>query len=413
MMHGRGFHGTRSNPPMKLLAIAVFIAAMASCGGVGHTQTVKVGVISTYSGPLAAGGDQIDRGISLYMKLHEADLPPGVKIELLRRDDTGPNPEVAKRLTQALITHDKVRLLVGVVWSPNALAMAPLVTEAKVPLIITNASTSMITTKSPYIVRVSLTSWQGPYPLGFWAAKHGLKNVYTLVSDYSTGIDAEVAFDKAFTEAGGTIVGAVRMPVTTPDFVPYLQRAKDAKPDAVFAFVPGAKESTALMKAFADLGLSAAGIKLIGPNSLTPDEELSNMGDAAIGTLTMGHYSAAATRPANQAFVAAYKAEFGATAEPGYMAADSYDGMAAIFHVVIEQHGEIDPDRTMALLKGWQFDSPRGPVLIDPETRDVVQNEYLRRVEKIDGQLRNVELETIPMVKDPWKEINKPQADGR
>jgi branched-chain amino acid transport system substrate-binding protein len=199
------------------------------------------------------------------------------------------------------------------------------------------------------------------------------------------------------------------MPVTTPDFVPFLQRAKDAKPDAVFAFVPGAKEATSLMKAFSDLGLGPAGIKLIGPNSLTPDEELPNMGDAAIGTLTMGHYSAAATRPANQAFVAAYHAAFSTTQDPGYMAADSYDGMAAIFHVVIEQKGVIDPDKTMALLKGWRFDSPRGPLLIDPETRDVVHNEYLRRVEKIDGQLRNVEFETIPMVKDPWKEINKPK----
>jgi branched-chain amino acid transport system substrate-binding protein len=385
----------------RAFLLAAFIAAPA------QAQTVKVGVVNTYSGPLAAAGEQIDRGLSLYMKLHEADLPPGVKIELIRRDDTGPNPEVAKRLTQELITRDKVQLLVGMVWSPNALAMAPLVTEAKVPFIITNASTSSITTKSPYIARVSLTSWQGPYPLGSWAAKNGLKKVYTLVSDYSTGIDGETAFDKAFTDAGGTIAGAVRMPVTTPDFIPFLQRAKDEKPDAVFAFVPGAKESTSLMKAFADLGLGTAGIKLIGPNSLTPDEELPNMGDAAIGTLTMGHYSAAGIRPANQAFVAAYHAAFGTSQDPGYMAADSYDGMAAIFHVVIEQHGNIDPDKTMALLKGWQFDSPRGPLLIDPETRDVVHNEYLRRVEKIDGKLANVELETIPMVKDPWKEINK------
>jgi branched-chain amino acid transport system substrate-binding protein len=391
---------------IRARAVAVLALMLILYAGMALAQTVRVGVINTYSGPLAAGGEQIERGISLYMKLHEADLPPGVKIELLRRDDTGPNPEVAKRLTQELITRDKVKLLVGMIWSPNALAMAPLVTEAKVPFIITNASTSSITTKSPYIARVSLTSWQGPYPLGSWAARNGLKKVYSVVSDFSTGVDGEVAFTKAFTEAGGSIVGAVRMPVTTPDFIPFLQRAKDAAPDAVFAFVPGAKEATALMKAFDDLGLRAAGIKLLGPNGLTPDEELTNMGDAAIGTLTMGNYSAAAIRPANQAFVAAYKAAFGTTQDPGYMAADSYDGMAAIFHVVIEQHGEIDPDRTMALLKGWTFDSPRGPVMIDPETRDVVQNIYLRRVEKIDGQLRNIELETIPMVKDPWKQIN-------
>jgi branched-chain amino acid transport system substrate-binding protein len=391
---------------MRILMPA-FIAAMALSCAWSSAQTVKVGVINTYSGPLAAAGEQIDRGIRLYVKLHEKDLPPGVKIELVRRDDTGPNPEVAKRLAQELITRDKVQLLTGVVWTPNALAMAPLVTEAKVPFIIMNAGTAMITTKSPYIVRLSFTLWQSSYPMGIWAAKHGLKSVYILVSDFGPGIDAEAAFTKAFTEAGGTIAGSVRMPVSTPDFVPFLQRAKDAKPDAVFSFVPAAKEATGLMKAFGDLGLGTAGIKLIGPGDLTTDEELPGMGDAAIGTLTMHHYSAAGVRPANQAFVAAYKAEFGAKEEPGFIAADAFDGMAAIFHVVIEQNGKIDPDRSIELLKGWKHESPRGPIMIDPETRDIVQNEYLRRVDKVDGQLRNTEIETIPMVKDPWKEINK------
>jgi branched-chain amino acid transport system substrate-binding protein len=379
--------------------------ALVTCSG-ADAQTVKVGIINTYSGPLAGSGEQIERGVRLYMKLHEKDLPPGVTIELIRRDDTGPNPEVAKRLAQELITRDKVQLLAGVFWTPNALAIAPLVTEAKVPLIIMNAATAMITTKSPYIVRVSFSSWQAAYLLGTWAAKNGLKKVYTMVSDYGPGIDNEAAFTKGFTEAGGTIVGAVRMPVMAADFVPYLQPAKDAKPDAVFGFVPDTKEAVALMKAYGDLGLRSAGIKLIGPGSLTPDNELAGMGDVAIDTITMLHYSAASTRPANTAFVAAYKAEFGANEEPSFYTVDAHDGMAAIFHVVIEQHGEIDPDKTMELLKGWKYDSPRGPMMIDPETRDVVHNEYLRRVEKIDGQFRNVELETIPMVKDPWKELN-------
>ncbi len=374
---------------------------------VALAQTVKVGIINTLSGPLAGGGEQLEHGIRLYMKLHEKDLPPGVKIELIRRDDTGPNPEVAKRLAQELITRDKVRLLAGVYWTPNALAMAPLLTEAKVPLILMNASTSVITTKSPYIVRLSFSSWQSAYPLGSWAANNGLKRVYTLVSDYAPGIDYETGFTKAFTEAGGTIVGAVRMPVTTSDFVAYLQRVKDVKPDAVFVFVPDSKEATALMKACDDLGFREAEIKLLGPGSLTADDELQGMGDAAIGTITMQHYSAAATRPENLAFVAAYKAEFGAGEFPSFYALDAFDGMAAIFHVVIEQKGVMDPDRTMALLKGWKHDSPRGPFMIDPETRDIVQNVYLRRVDKIDGTLRDTEIETIPMVKDPWKEINK------
>jgi branched-chain amino acid transport system substrate-binding protein len=380
--------------------MALFVAA-------SFAQTVKVGIVNTYSGPLAATGDQLERGIKLYMKLHEKDLPPGVAIELIRRDDTGVNPEVAKRLAQELIARDKVQLLTGVVWTPNALAMAPLVTEAKVPFIIMNAGTAMITTKSPYIARVSFTLWQSSYPLGTWAAKNGPNKVYTLVSDFGPGIDAETAFTKAFTAGGGTIAGSVRMPVTTPDFVPFLQRAKDAQPDAVFCFVPGSKEATAFMKAFGDLGLRAAGIELIGPGDLTPDEELTAMGDPALGTITMHHYSAALPGPINTAFVAAYKTEYGDNQQPGFEAVDAYDGMAAIFHVVSEQHGKIDPDKTMELLKTWKYESPRGPIAIDPDTRDIVQNEYLRRVEKVDAQLRNVVIETTPMVKDPWKEINK------
>jgi branched-chain amino acid transport system substrate-binding protein len=391
----------------KRYFMPALLAAMALTCSLAFAQTVKVGVINTYTGPLAAAGDQMQRGIDLYMKLHQKDLPPGISIELIKRDDTGPNPEVAKRLAQELITRDKVQLLTGVIWTPNALAIAPLVTEAKVPFIIMNAGTAIITTKSPYIARVSFTLWQSSYPLGSWAAKNGLKNVYTLVSDYGPGIDAEAAFTKAFTDGGGKIAGSVRMPVTAPDFVPFLQRAKDAKPDAVFCFVPAAKAATAFMKAFDDLGLRGAGIKLIGPGDITTDEELPGMGDVAIGTITMHHYSAAGDRPANKAFVAAYKAEYGAKDEPSFLAADSYDGMAAIFHVVIAQHGNIDPDKTMDLLKGWKYDSPRGPIMIDPETRDIVQNEYLRRVEKVNGQLQNTEIETIPMVKDPWKELNK------
>ena len=383
---------------------------MLIAGGSTSAQTVKVGIINTYSGPLESQGDQMERGIVLYMKQHAHDLPAGVKIELIRRDDTGPNPEVAKRLAQDLITRDHVQLLAGVVWTPNALAIAPLVTEAKVPLIIMNAATASITTKSPYIVRVSLSLWQSSYPLGSWAVKDGIKRVFTIVSDYGPGINSEQAFSKGFTDAGGQIVGSVRTPVANPDFVPFMQRAKDAAPDAVFAFVPGGKESTALMKTFSELGMRQAGVKMLGPGSLTTDEELQNMGDAALGVVTMNHYSAAATRPANQAFVKAYKAEFGAKEEPGYTVVDAYDGMAAIFHVVAIQNGKIDPDQTMALLKGWKDDeSPRGPFMIDPATRDVVQNEYIRRVEKVNGELENVEFETIPMVKDPWKAINHQQ----
>jgi len=388
-------------------------AVMAACmvigiGGGGFAQTVKLGVVDTYSGPFAAVGDLLDRGIRLYVKQHEKDLPPGVKLEIIRRDDTGPNPEVAKRMAQELITRDHVQLLAGTVYTPNALAIAPLATEAKVPFVVMNAGTAMITTKSPYIARTSFTMWQSSYPLGGWAAKNGIRKAFTAVTDYGPGIDAEAAFTKGFTDAGGQIVGSVRMPLQNPDYVPFMQRAKDAGPDAVFVFVPGGRDATSLMKVFGELGLKAQGIKLIGPGDISTDEELQNMGDVALGVVTAFHYSSAATRPANQEFVKAYKAEFGEKEDPPFEVVGAYDGMAAIFHAIIAQKGNIDPDKTMELLKGWKNDaSPRGPIMIDPDTRDIVQNEYLRRIEKVNGALANVEFETIPMVKDPWKELNK------
>lgn len=388
-------------------------AVAAACMVVGLTtasfaQTVRLGVVNTYSGPFAAVGELLDRGIRLYVKQHEKDLPPGVKLEIIRRDDTGPNPEVAKRMAQELITRDHVQLLAGTVYTPNALAIAPLATEAKVPFVVMNAGTAIITTKSPYIARTSFTMWQSSYPLGAWAAKNGIKKVFSAVTDYGPGIDAEAAFTKGFTDAGGQMVGSVHMPLANPDYVPFMQRAKDAGPDAVFVFVPGGKDATALMKVFGDLGLKAAGIKLIGPGDVTTDEELQNMGDVALGVVTAFHYSAAGNRPANQEFVKAYKAEFGPKEEPAFEVVGAYDGMAAIFHVIIEQKGKIDPDKTMELLKGWKNDaSPRGPIMIDPDTRDIVQNEYMRKIEKVNGQFANVEFETIPMVKDPWKDINK------
>jgi branched-chain amino acid transport system substrate-binding protein len=389
----------------KSAVAAAAIAALSNAGALA--QEVKLGIVNTYSGPFAAVGEQLDRGIRLYMQQHEKDLPPGVKLDIIRRDDTGPNPEVAKRMAQELITRDHVQLLAGTIYTPNALAIAPLATEAKVPFIVMNAGTAMITTKSPYIARTSFTMWQSSYPLGKWAAANGIKKAFIAVSDYGPGIDAEAAFTKGFTDAGGQIVGSVHMPLANPDYVPFMQRAKDAAPDAVFVFVPGGKDATALMKTFGDLGLKQAGIKLIGTGDITTDEELHNMGDVALGVVTAFHYSAAGNRPANQAFVKAYQAAFGVDQEPSFEVVGAYDGMAAIFHVIIAQKGIIDPDKTMALLKGWQDnDSPRGPIMIDPDTRDIVQNEYMRRIEKVNGQLANVEFETIPMVKDPWKAMN-------
>ena len=386
----------------------VALAALALGAVPASAQTVKVGMVSTFSGLNANIGEYMERGMRLYMKLHEKDLPPGVKIDLIVRDDNGANPERAKQVAQDLIVQDKVQILTGVIFTPNALAIAPLTVEAKIPLVISNAGTSMITMRSPYIARLSFTLWQSSYPFGQWAAKH-FKRAYTMVSDYAPGHDAEDAFSKSFKEGGGEIVNSVQVPLMSPDFAAYMQRVKDSKPDALFVFVPAGKTATSVMKGFADLGLKEAGVKLIGPGDITPDEELPNMGDVALGVVTAFHYSAAAERPANKAFVAAWKKEYGAKETPDFVSVGAWDSMDAIYYVVREQKGKIDADKTMELLKHYKNpDSPRGPISIDPETRDIVQNEYLREVRKVNGELANVEIETIgTAVKDPWKEFNK------
>ena len=370
-------------------------------------QTIKVGVINSYSGPFATLGDLMDKGMKLYMKLNADKLPPGVKVELVIRDDGGPNPDKAKQLAQELIVRDKVQFITGVVFTPNALAIAPLTQEAKVPFFIGNAGTSVITERSPYIARFSFTLWQSSYPLGAWASRK-YKRAYIAVSDFAPGHDSEAAFERGFTEGGGKIIGKVRIPLANPDFVPFMQRVKDARPDVLFAFTPAGRQATQIMKAYGDLGLDKAGIKFIGPGDITTDEELPNMGDVPIGVITMHHYSAAATRPANKAFIAAWKKEYGEKSWPSFMSVGQWDAMDAIYYVIREQKGKVDPDRTMALVKKYKNpNSPRGPISIDPETRDIIQNEYMREVKKIGGQLANVEFETFEQVKDPWKELRK------
>jgi len=396
---------------MRLKTSTLFAAvALAAASGLAAAQTIKIGIMTTYSGPGAAQGDQLDKGFKLYLKLNGSKLPPGVKVEPIFRDDTGANPDAAKRLAQELIVREKVQFLTGFVWTPNAMAIAPLTAEAKVPYISANAAGVSLPRISPYVARVSFTLWQSSYPLGQWAAKK-FKRAYTVVSDFAPGHEAEEAFTKGFKDGGGEIVGSARTPMTATDFIPYMQRVKDAKPDVLFAFNPAGKQATAQMKAYADLDLNKAGIKYIGTGDITTDEELQNMGDAALGVMTVHHYSAAADRPANKAFVAAYKKEYGEKLNPGFMVVGAWDAMEMIFHAIREQNGKIDPDRTMQLIKNYKNpNSPRGPIQIDPETRDIMQNEYLREVRKVGGQLANVELETLgTLLKDPWKEFNKPK----
>jgi len=390
--------------------VVLLAAAAASLPLSLAAQTVKVGLINSYTGFVAQPADQGQKGFDLYVKLHEKDLPPGVKIELLRRDDTS-NPEVGKRLAQELITRDHVQLLTGIVLSPVAAAVAPMTAEAKVPLLLDIAAAgAAIPRLSPYVARISFTLWQESYPIGKWAAEQGWKTGYTAVSDFIPGHDAEAAFTKAFTDGGGKMIGSVRFPPTNPDFSPFVQRIKDAKPDVVFIFVPAGTQATAMIKAMQDLGLREAGINVVAPQDLLPDEELPRMGDTPLGLITSGTYSADAKRPANEAFLAAWKREYGDKSIPDFFSVDAWDGMAAIYGLVKETKGSFTADQAMMFLSHWKDpDSPRGPILIDPATRDIVQNVYIRRVEKQGDKLVNVEITTIPMVKDPWKELNPPK----
>jgi len=392
--------------PYRLIACAVTIVFAASTG-IAVAQTVKIGFISTYSGPTAAQGDQLDKGVKLFRKLNGDKLPPGVSAELLVRDDGGANPDNAKRIAQELIVRDKVQFLTGLVWTPNAASIAPLAAEAKVPFISMNAAGVAIPYSSDYFARVSFTLWQSSYPLGQWAAKK-FKRVFTVVSDFAPGHEAEEAFTKAFRDGGGEIVGSIRTPLATTDFAPFMQRVKDAKPDALFAFNPAGKQATAQMKAYGDLGLDKAGVKYIGPGDLTTDEELQAMGDVALGVTTVHHYSAAADRPANKAYVAAYKKEYGANLNPGFMSVGAWDAMQLIYDAIAAAKGKVEPQATMDFIRQYKNpNSPRGPIALDPQTRDIVQNEYLREVRKVGGQLANVELEIVgEMIKDPWKQFN-------
>ena len=383
------------------------VAALALGAASASAQTVKVGVVLTYSGPQASLGDQIDKGFSLYIKEHTKDLPAGVKVELVKRDDTGPNPEVAKRLATELVTRDHVQFITGVVWTPNAAAIAPVAGESKTPFVDMNASGAALTRLTPYMVRVSFTQWHTALAIGTWSAKNGSKTAYTAVSDFVPGHDAEAAFIKGYTDAGGKIVGSVRFPLQSPDFAPFIQRVKDAHPDTLYVFVPSGAQATAVMKAYADLGLKDAGIKLVGPMDLVPDYELPNMGNAPLGLITSGNYSGAATRPQNKAFVEAWHKAYGDKSVPDFMAVGGWDGMAAIFSVIEQTKGKFTGEQAMDILKSWKNpDSPRGPISIDPATRDIVQNIYIRRTEMVDGQLANVEFDTLPNIKDPWKELN-------
>jgi branched-chain amino acid transport system substrate-binding protein len=380
-----------------LVAAAAFLLAATASA----QEPIKVGMVVEMSGPFADIGRQIMNGARAYVKAH-GDVVAGRKVELIVKDTTGMAPEVAKRQAQELVTNDKVDFLAGFGLTPNALSVAPLATEAKKPMVIMNAATSIITTRSPYIARVSMTLPQVTAPLATWALNNGIKQVYTLVADYGPGIDAETQFKKTFTAGGGQIVGSVRTPPNNPEFAPFLQRIKDARPQALFIFLPQGEQPVSVMKGFAERELDKAGVKLIATGDVTEDSLLEAMGDAPLGVVTTHQYSVAHDSAQNRAFLKAY-ADI-ATGRPNFMAVGGWDGMAAIYEVIRRLGGKIDGDKAMEVLKGMKIDSPRGPIMIDPVTRDVVQTIYVRRVERMkDGKLYNVEFDQVQNVKDPGK----------
>ena len=381
-----------------ILAAAAFGVTMLAQAA----DTIKVGLIAPFSGPFADYGKQMEGGIKAYMAQHGATVA-GKKVEVVIRDTTGPAPEIAKRLAQELVVREKVDFLAGFGLTPEALAVAPVAEQAKKPMIIMNAASSVITTKSNYIARVSMTLPQSSAPMATWALKNKIRKVVTLVADYAPGIDAEAAFKETLTAGGGTVPETIRVPLKNPDFAPYIQRIKDARPDAVFVFVPPGEHTIAFMKGYRERGLAEAGIKVIGTGDLTDDHMLPAMGDATLGVITTFHYSAAHKSPENAAFLKSFASVNPGAGRPNFMAVGGYDGMAAIYEVARKLKGDIDGDKAMAVLKGLKLNSPRGPIMLDPATRDVVQTEYVRRVEKVNGELFNVEFDQFPNQKDPGK----------
>jgi branched-chain amino acid transport system substrate-binding protein len=386
--------------PFLVRLSSLAAATLVLAGGAVQAQEdrFRIGLIAPLTGPFSSTGKQLEAAARLYMAQH-GDSVAGKKMELIVKDDTGV-ADVTKRLAQELIVNDKVQVLAGFGLTPLAFATAPLATQSKTPMVVMAAATSTITEASPFIVRSSFTAAQVVTTLADWAPKNGIKRVVSLVSDYGPGVDSEKYFNQRFQANGGQVIEALRVPVKSPDFAPFLQKVRDAKPDALFAFVPSGV-GTVLMKQFAERGLDKAGIRLIAEGSVTDDDILNSMGDVALGVVTVHHYSAAHNSAANKAFVEAFgKANNGL--RPNFMAMGAYDGMRVIYEAAKASKGT-GGEALLNAMKGLSFESPRGPVSIDPATRDIVQNVYIRKVEKVGGQLWNTEFETVKDVKDPGK----------
>jgi len=381
------------------LAAAGAAVALATAGGAQAEDSVKIGFILPMTGQQQSTGIQEAAAAKLFMA-QQGDSVAGKKVELIIKDD-GAVPDNTKRIAQDLIVNDKVTFLAGFGITPTALAVAPLATESKTPEIVTAAGTSIITEKSPYIARTSFTLAQSTVPMADWAAQNGIKKVVTMVSDYGPGADAEKSFVAEYTAKGGQVLESIRFPLANPDFAPFLQRAADQKPDAFFVFVPSGQGGV-FVKQFIERGLDKAGIKIIGPGDVTDDDLLNGMGDAVIGTITAHLYSADHDSATNKAFVAAFKKANNGM-RPNFMAVGAYDGMYLMYEAVKKTGGKTDGDSLIAAIKGMAWESPRGPISIDPDTRDIIQSIYIRKVEKKNGELYNVEFASFPAIKDPIK----------
>ncbi|MCC6889444.1 MAG: ABC transporter substrate-binding protein [Hyphomicrobiales bacterium] len=383
---------------------------MAAAAGVAQAQEIRVGVVLPYTGVGAELAQQIDRGMEQFLKLHADQVKP-YKFTTIKRDVKDPSGANARTIVQELLTQDKVDVLAGWVYSPNAIASAPVVNAGRKLAVIMNAGTAHITQMSNYFVRTSFSMWHAGYAMGEAASKHlKAKTAVVGYTDVPPGKDMLASFKRAFEGTGGQVIDEIPMggAGAVPDFTPFFQRAKDKKPDVFFVFVPAGDQSSAVVRTYGALGMREAGIRLIGPGDVTQDNKLQAMGPAAVGLITMHHYHADLPNPENQRFVASWKKDYGANATPDFMAVGGFDGIAAIVHAAHATKGKLDSDKALGALRGWKFASPRGPILIDPDTRDIVMNEYLSEVIVKDGRLYQNTLATIENVKDACKALRIP-----
>ena len=383
---------------MKYFVAGCLAIAALGAGSAAAQDTIKIGMVMQMTGPNAAGGREISAAAKLYMAQH-GDSVAGKKIELIFRDDAS-IPDNAKRLAQELIVNDKVSLLAAGI-TPSAMAMAPIATEAKVPTVVTISGTSVVTERSPYYVRTSFTLGQQSGIIADWAIKNGSHKAVSVLSDWAPGAEAGKVFEASFTKGGGQVLETLKVPLANPDFAPFLQRAADLHPDTLFVFVPAGQAGT-FARQFAERGLDKSGIKLIGPGDITDDDDLPTTGDTLLGVVTAGIYSAAHPSQLNKDYVAAYQKATGHRAN--FISVGGYDGMHLIYEALKKTGGNTDADAVVAAMKGMSWESPRGPISIDPNTRDIIQNVYIRKVEKKDGQPWAVEFATFEAVKDPLKE---------